>query len=185
MKLLTTQQSPQPQSAEVQALLQQMRDVHEPAAPGWWPPAPGWWMLALLTLVLAVVAVIWLRNSRRRRARSRYRIEGVHLLRRLDISAPDAAQTANELLKRVAITTYGRAACGNLTGAGWLQFLRDTADVECPREVEDLIGEKLYSGAVGNPAEINAVREFAINWVQRHKAQTPLQTAGEGGTAGV
>lgn len=29
-------------------LLNQLRDVQEPAAPHWFPPAPGWWVLLLL-----------------------------------------------------------------------------------------------------------------------------------------
>ena len=36
--------------------LQQLRDVHLPPDPNWWPPAPGWWLLAAVVLA----AVAWL-----------------------------------------------------------------------------------------------------------------------------
>ena len=50
-----------------------LRDIHLPAAPGWWPPAPGWWILA--GIVLAVLVVLWRVWSRRRRlAQARVRL---------------------------------------------------------------------------------------------------------------
>ena len=39
--------------------LSQLKDIHLPAAGGFWPPAPGWWLLTLLALLL-IVALVWL-----------------------------------------------------------------------------------------------------------------------------
>ena len=48
--------------------LQQLRDVHTPVAPEWWPPAPGWWLLC----IAAVVGTVFIskRLWRAHRARS-------------------------------------------------------------------------------------------------------------------
>ena len=35
-----------------QALLEQLKDVAQPANPGWWPPAPGWWLLLFCICLL-------------------------------------------------------------------------------------------------------------------------------------
>ncbi len=45
----------------------ELRDIHLPADPSWWPPAPGWWILA----ALAFGAIIWLGILLRRRSSKR------------------------------------------------------------------------------------------------------------------
>ena len=42
-----------------------LRDIHSAAPLEWWPPAPGWWVLALLTVLLAVWGVRYLRAQYR------------------------------------------------------------------------------------------------------------------------
>ena len=37
----------------------QLRDIHLPADPGWWPPAPGWWLLAAVLVALLAWAVVF------------------------------------------------------------------------------------------------------------------------------
>ena len=37
----------------------QLRDIHLPAEPSWWPPAPGWWLLAILLMA----RVWWARGA--------------------------------------------------------------------------------------------------------------------------
>ena len=173
MRWLATQQAPaKPQlSPEAQALLDQLRDVHAPAAPSWWPPAPGWWLLALLLLALIGASLFWLHKWRRRRAQNRYRAEGIRLLEKLDVGAPGAAQHANEILKRVAVTTYGRRACGNLTGRAWLDFLRQTSPAECPAPAEKVLLEQLYRSERADAADLEALRDYAAQWIKTHEKQ--------------
>lgn len=95
-----------------------LRDIHQPAAPAWWPPAPGWWaVLGLLALV--AIAAWWWRARRRRRER---------LLQALfddavaaSKSPPQQVAAMSELLRRA-----GRrrdAAADRLEGEAWLAFL--------------------------------------------------------------
>ena len=107
--------------------LQQLRDLHLPAHPGWFPPAPGWWILALLLAV--AVTVVVLRRIAQRRRRMPFRAARVELeqLR----AAADAGQTtasgyahgANAILKRVAIHGLRRGDAAPLSGDAWLDFL--------------------------------------------------------------
>ena len=39
-----------------------LRDIHEPAAIGWWPPAIGWWVLAVV-LPLLIGLAFWIYKS--------------------------------------------------------------------------------------------------------------------------
>lgn len=102
----------------------QLRDIHLPAEPGWWPPAPGWWALAAVLLVLGWLAFRALRRSLTLRDRRR------QLMRALDAqlaSTPPEAEPLlllagmSELLRR-ACREYARPALG-LAGEAWLVFL--------------------------------------------------------------
>ena len=95
-----------------------LRDVHLPAAPGWWPPAPGWWLLlaAMLLVLLVVVAVRVRRQRRRTRWESLFDAS-------LAAAAGPAARIgmASELLRRAARHRDPQAAL--LQGEAWLRFL--------------------------------------------------------------
>lgn len=95
-----------------------LRDVHLPAAPGWWPLAPGWWLLlAALVSVLVLAGVLW--QLRRRRRRRWERLFDLQLL----AGDPGAAQlaAASELLRRAARGVDPDAA--HLQDEAWLRFL--------------------------------------------------------------
>ncbi|HET6632661.1 MAG TPA: DUF4381 domain-containing protein [Rhodanobacteraceae bacterium] len=97
----------------------QLRDIHMPPAPGWWPLAPGWWIvLALLLLACAVAGwLLWRWRARRRRWRA--------IAAELDVLAEqharegDAARLASglsRLLRRVARRLGGDP---HLEGRAW------------------------------------------------------------------
>ncbi|MFC6635538.1 DUF4381 domain-containing protein [Microbulbifer taiwanensis] len=180
-QLLQQQQSTPPLSPEAQELLAQLRDIREPAPISWWPPAPGWWLLALLLLACATVIFLWLRHKRRQKLHNRYRVEAVRLLEEIDTADPVAPQEINELLKRVAVTSYGRTTCGNLTGQAWLEFLQVTAVVDCTNQVRQVVLQHLYRKDTTDAAGNEAFRDYAMQWVQGHGDTFPAagQTAAE------
>jgi hypothetical protein len=166
-------------SPEAQELLAQLKDIHEPAPIGWWPPAPGWWLLGLLALTLAAIATYLFIRFRRRQARNRYRVEAVRLLRAVDIATPDATAQINEILKRVAVKSFGRAKCANLTGRRWIEFLRnalhESASIELSGRAETALLEQMYRATSASPENSEALREFAICWAKAHSTQYPRQ----------
>lgn len=92
-----------------------LRDVHLPAAPGWWPLAPGWWIVAAV-VVLVLVAVGWWAWQRRRR-RQRW----LALFDTSIATATGPAQqlaVASELLRRAV-----PAKAQRLSGEAWLAYL--------------------------------------------------------------
>jgi hypothetical protein len=107
--------------------LQQLRDIHLPQPPGWWPPAPGWWLLA----ALAVAALWWiflrLRARRRRSAPLRFgRAAYADVFRRYRDGELDYAEyldETDELIKRVLIHGLGDDRARRATGEAWLRHL--------------------------------------------------------------
>lgn len=121
-------------------LLQQLRDIHLPEPPGFWPPAPGWWLAAALTLAAAGWLGWWLLQTERQRrplrhARRLYReIHERH--RRGTLSTREYLDASNELVKRVLIHALGEHEARRASGQAWLELLdrhmRERAFTEGP-----------------------------------------------------
>lgn len=96
----------------------QLRDVHLPLAPPWWPPAPGWWLVFGWVLVVAI-ALLWWWLRRRRWQR------GIEALFDASVAAapdpPARAAAISELLRRAS--RRQDPAADRLAGDDWLRFL--------------------------------------------------------------
>ena len=116
----------------------QLRDVHLPPYPSWWPLPLGWW-LVLAVLVLIVVALWAWRALRRRRERRWLQLFDATVAG----AAPGAAQVAAvaELLRRAA--RRRQAGAELLQGQAWLEFL----DAPGSRAFSDGDGRLLLDGA--------------------------------------
>lgn len=108
--------------------LQGLRDIHLPPPVSAWPPAPGWWLLVLLVLILLLSGVWWWRRHRRRAYR-RAALKQLQQLRRAvqqgQADTPIIAELSI-LLRRAAISRYGRQQIAALHGSEWLAFLDRT-----------------------------------------------------------
>ncbi len=96
----------------------QLRDVHLPAAPGWWPLPPGWWLVIGACALMALLAWAW--HVRRRRLRRRWQQHFATALAAAVTPADEVAAMA-ELLRRAARVRAPGAEL--LQGTAWLQFL--------------------------------------------------------------
>ncbi len=104
----------------------ELRDIHLPDEPGFWPPAPGWWLLFGLLLALA----LWLGRLgwgqyRRLRRRQRILLE-LDRLKSAGLRGPALISAVSALLKRVALSRYPRTEVAALTGEPWVAFLDRT-----------------------------------------------------------
>jgi hypothetical protein len=108
--------------------LQGLRDIHLPAPVSFWPPAPGWWLLALV-IVLLLVTTLWLWKRYRRTAYRRAALKELQKLQQAlqqgQADTPIIAELSI-LLRRVAISRYGRQQVAALNGRAWLEFLDRT-----------------------------------------------------------
>ena len=95
-----------------------LRDIHQPAAPGWWPPAPGWWAVFAVAALALLLLAAWAWHRRRRRQAIAALFDRV-----VGAAATPAARVAamSELLRRAARRRDPTA--DRLQGDAWLAFL--------------------------------------------------------------
>lgn len=143
----------------------ELRDIHLPAEPSWWPPAPGWWMLAGL-LLLALLAGVW-RWRRRRRAlaqqqRVMLELDRLALQHERDGDQVALASGLHQLLRRMARRHDALAA--QQRGDAWRQTLArmpvDTATLDHLLALDQLIYRPRAS--FDHVATVMAVR----HWLQ-------------------
>jgi len=104
----------------------QLLDIRGLDSAPWWPPAIGWWLVAAAVILGMVLLVQFVGYLRRRPPRwQRDALRHLHGLRRR-ARKQDPKQTAgelSELLRRIAMARFGRAACAGLAGETWLHWL--------------------------------------------------------------
>ena len=109
-----------------QALLEQLKDVAQPANPGWWPPVPGWWLLLFCILLLGFMLYRFIKAHSERKSRDSWRRSALAEHQRLLESVEDVedrAQSVAELsmlMRRVALAVEPRQRIAPLTDEQWL-----------------------------------------------------------------
>ena len=108
-------------------LLEQLRDIHLPMQPSWWPPAPGWWLLAAALLLGLGFLARHLLLRRRRMGPIR---QARQLLDELfqdyqsgRLSPAGFVHASNELLKRLLVHSLQHAEARPASGREWLALL--------------------------------------------------------------
>ena len=110
--------------------LDRLHDIIVPPPVPWWPPAPGWYLVIGFAFLLLVAAlsrglIRWQYNCYRREALTQ--LAQMEALLRNPAERADALLSLAELLKRTALTAFGRRAVASLTGSSWFAFLDGTA----------------------------------------------------------
>jgi hypothetical protein len=107
--------------------LQQLRDIHLPIAPGWWPPAPGWWAIGLIAAALLIWATWRLQQRRlqRRPLRETQRLYADVYRRHQagELTHRAYLNASNELLKRLLIHGLKEQRARRASGEAWLRLL--------------------------------------------------------------
>ncbi len=100
----------------------ELRPLHLPEPPGFWPPALGWWLLAGVALLLVVVIWLLVKYQRRLRYR-RAALQELKVLEQSDCSDSVLLASVSTLLRRAALLAFPASDCAGLQGDEWLKFL--------------------------------------------------------------
>ncbi len=125
-----------------------LRDIHLPPEIGWWPPAPGWWLL-LLVVLASLAALVWWWRQRKPLQQRRVAAPALRELARIEQIHKDdphaLLRALSVLLRRIAISLYGRRQVAGLTGVAWLQLLdRDNLQPVFSQRFQQVLTELPY-----------------------------------------
>jgi Domain of unknown function (DUF4381) len=155
-----------------QSPLDQLADIHLPAAPGYWPLALGWWMLIALSILLLIALFFWWRSVQK----NRYRKLALKELEKIHAEFNRTQNTIiylagiNELLKRTALTAYPKQFSASIKGTEWVMWL----DSACPtthhqftQEFSDALTIAHYQK---NPqVDADKLKALCTTWILKHR----------------
>jgi hypothetical protein len=150
-------------------LLEQLRDIHAAADPGWWPPAYGWWVVAvagLLVLFFLLRALALQLVAMRRRRAWLHALDEVRRAWDPATHPHDYLAGINRLFRAVALKAFPGTGCSRLQGEEWVAFIRALLPGE--RELSCLAA--LARGPYEPLPEFDAaaLREQARTWVRQY-----------------
>ena len=100
----------------------ELRDIHLPAPPPWWPPAPGWWLLSIFAIAFITFLFLYLYRMRQRWLWRRALLaEFERTASSSQTDAPALAAALSTFLRRLAMRKTSSAA--TLAGEAWLGHL--------------------------------------------------------------
>ena len=148
----------------------QLRDIHLPAEPGFWPPAPGWWLLGALLLALLVWAArVGLHHYRLHRQRQRLLARLAALTQADDTITPEALAEISILLRRLALMRYPRQRVAALTGSQWLRFLDETSNSDrFSQGPGQVLAMGPYQPALPDDVNATALGALVRDWIKKN-----------------
>jgi hypothetical protein len=157
--------------------LQQLRDVHLPLEPDWWPPAPGWWIVAICCTAALIYSglFLWRAHKQRRPIRAANALlEDLlreHKLERLD--ALGYIHGANEILKRLLVVAFGVRHLAAASDEDWLFALdRITGSTDFSHGQGKILGSARFAPSAS--ANIDALHKCIENVIANtHPNRTP------------
>ena len=150
--------------------LADLRDIHLPADPSWWPPAIGWWLAAGLLALIIVLLIMFVRH---RRAQTAPRRHALSMLEKIQAIAVDeehvqpCVQELSRLMRRVVLRRYPRVQAAGLIGDAWLEFLDDTGTTN---QFTHGPGRVLAHGPYtpSSDADISKLTQLIAQWIKNN-----------------
>lgn len=140
--------------------LPQLRDIHLPPETMFFPLGYGW-LIVLAALILAYV-FYRLVKFLYQKSKKRY---ALRLLKQFSADNLDSARQISELLRRICLYRYKKAAA--YYGTDWILFLNNHSRKLLPDSAAQLL---LYAPYMAQnkkypPETYRALREFTKNWI--------------------
>lgn len=126
----------------------QLRDIHLPADPGFWPLAPGWWLLIVLVLLVAYLLVKKLVKLRQKKHTIKLLQDKLSQLREnynQHKSKHRLAAEISDLLKRFVRHVLHDSQATALSGIEWINYLNKLSSSEVFTEFKQELTQAQYS----------------------------------------
>ncbi|MEM7194830.1 MAG: DUF4381 domain-containing protein [Pseudomonadota bacterium] len=152
--------------------IDQLRDIHLPASPGWWPPAPGWWVIALLGTVSAVWIFRVILNRRKGRLKRRLAISALHNIHPDESGLYTIGDVSKmwRIVKTLIRDEFGNQFVTSPTESEFRQFMQRTFDSN--NFPDTAVWNALATAHYKPNLEIDAgfLKEFLIDWCRTHRS---------------
>lgn len=161
--------APAPDDSSLVGLINQLAEVPDPAPVSMMPQTAGWAVVAALLVLAAVwLAFRWWRNYRA----NGYRRAALAALAQVG----DAPVAVSDILKRVAMITYGRRPVAALSGLAWVRFLDSNfAGTGFEAGAGSVLAQAMYASDAG--AAPSGLNQLACEWVRQHRPQSEARQA--------
>ena len=162
-----------------------LKDIHLPEPVSFWPPAPGWIALAvLLPLSIILLSYVYKRLKQQTVSKS-----ATKLLAGIRSENPaDSRQTLvalSALLRRVAISTTGRADVAGLNGAAWLAYLdAPFSDAPFSQGIGRCLADAHYRPTLPTETDLDELFKLCERWIKQQtsgKVQSERKFRRQGG----
>lgn len=162
------------------SLLEQLNDIQLPDPVGWWPLAFSWWILIFSIIAIVAGAIWYYLDQKRRNIYRRSAVQQVEeILQQTDSTENAKISAINAVLKRVAVTAYGRLITASLHDQAWLDFLSETASyIRQPEHLQDVLNlaykpnheDKIdYTASNISPkTALEIWQDYAKKWIKGH-----------------
>jgi len=125
----------------------QLRDIHMPADPGFWPLAPGWWLLIILALIGVYLLLKKLKHMRHKKHLIGLLQKQLQQLRE-DYNKHNNKHTLaiqiSDLLKRFVRHILDDSNATALSGEAWLNYLNSRVGGDVFNEFEEELTQAQY-----------------------------------------
>lgn len=145
-----------------------LKDIHLPDPVSFWPPAPGWIALGVL-LPLSIAVLIY--GYKRLKQQTVFKSAAKLLVGIRSENSADSRQTLlalSALLRRVAISTTGRADVAGLNGAAWLAYL-DTpfSDKPFSQGIGRCLADAHYRPTLPTETDLDELFKLCERWIKQ------------------
>lgn len=117
---------------DLQELLKDLKDIHEPTAISAWPPAIGWWVLPVLIGLLIVVFYWWLKRLRTPNFKKIALLDLKNIETNYQIQK-NAKETTGEialLIRKAMVAKYGNQKIAGMIESEWLAYLDNVSQTD-------------------------------------------------------
>jgi hypothetical protein len=147
-----------------------LKDIHLPAAIGWWPPAPGWWLLLILLLVLPVAGYWLYRRLTRKTPLKSARKFLAELRLHAELDPVASLREVSALLRRVTISRDPRNQVAHLHGDAWLKFLdQGLADAPFSTGPGRCLADAHFQPNAPADLDLNVLFALCERWLQQQE----------------